>query len=110
MFANPDFPAPRTPLNALVNPDGRSASDALRGVIGFFKTPGLRDLGQSGPYLHTGRKRELEEVLEFYVSSANRQRQGRLRNGSKEIGGIFLSDGDIDPLAAFLRSLNEDYN
>ena len=23
---------------------------------------------------------------------------------------IYLSDGDIDPLAAFLRSLNEDYN
>ena len=59
-----------------MNPDGRSASDALRGVIGFFKTPGLRDLGQSGPYLHTGKKRELEEVLEFYVSSANRPAPG----------------------------------
>jgi cytochrome c peroxidase len=110
VFANPDFPAPQDTLNALMNPDGRSASDALRGVIGFFKTPGLRDLGQSGPYLHTGKKRELEEVLEFYISSANQQRQGRLRNGSEEIGGIFLSDGDIDPVAAFLRSLNEDYN
>ena len=25
-------------------------------------------------------------------------------------GGIFLSGGDVDPLAAFLRSLNEDDN
>jgi cytochrome c peroxidase len=110
VFANPDFPAPQQTLNVLMNPDGRSASDALRGVIGYFKTPGLRDLGQSGPYLHTGKKREIEEVLEFYVSSSNRQRQGRLRNGSPELAGMFLSDGDIDPVAAFLRSLNEDYN
>lgn len=93
-----------------MNPEGRSPADALRGVIGYFKTPGLRDLGQSAPYLHTGKKRELEEVLDLYVSSSNRQRQGRLRNASPELEGMFLSEGDIDPLAAFLRSLNEDYN
>ena len=44
------------------------------------------------------------------ASSSNKRRQGRLRNGSEEIGGIFLSDGDVDPLTAFVRSLNEDDN
>ena len=33
----------------------------------------------------------------------------QLRNGARELRGIALTVGDIMPLAAFLRSLNEDY-
>jgi cytochrome c peroxidase len=109
VFANPDFPAPQEGLNALLNAEGRSPAEALRRTIAYFKTPGLRDLGQSGPYLHTGRKREIEEVLELYMASSVRQRAGRLRNGSPELAGIFLREADIAPLAAFLRALDEDY-
>jgi cytochrome c peroxidase len=109
VFANPDFPAPQEGLDALLNADGRSPAEALRGTIAYFKTPGLRDLGQSGPYLHTGRKREIEEVLELYLASSDRQRARRLRNGSPELSGIFLREADVAPLAAFLRALDEDY-
>jgi cytochrome c peroxidase len=109
VFANPDFPAPQDGLNAVLNSDGRSPAEALRRTIARFKTPGLRDLGQSGPYLHTGRKRGIEEVLELYVAASGRQRAGRLRNGAPELSGIFLREADIEPIAAFLRSLNEDY-
>jgi len=111
VFANPDFPIPQAAIRTLIDPDGTLTDDAaLRRAIGAFKTPGLRDLGQSGPYLHTGRKREIEEVLEFYVDAARRARQGRLRNAAPQLSGMFLSDGDLEPLAAFLRALNEDYN
>jgi len=37
-------------------------------------------------------------------------RAGKLRNGAAEISGIHLAPTDIVPLAAFLRSLNEDYH
>jgi hypothetical protein len=110
VFANPDLPNPQAALQALINPDGVSEDSALLRAIGAFKTPGLRDLGQSGPYLHTGRKREIEEVLEFYRDSARRARDGRLRHAAPELSGIFIADGDLEPLAAFLRALNEDYN
>lgn len=110
VFANPDFPEPQAALNTLLNPEGKPAGEVLRRTIGLFKTPGLRDLGQSGPYLHTGRKREIEDVLDFYVSSSLKARAGALRNGAPPLAGIFLNEGDLDPLAAFLRSLNEDYN
>jgi cytochrome c peroxidase len=109
VFGNPDFPAPQQALDTVLNPDGRSPAEAIRRTIAYFKTPGLRDLGQSGPYLHTGRKREIQEVLELYVAASGRQRAGRLRNGSPELAGIFLREADVEPLAAFLRSLNEDY-
>ena len=110
VFANPDMPAPQAALNSLLNPDGRSTADALRGLVGYFKTPTLRDLGQSGPYLHTGRKRTLEEVIELYDDNSDAARDGRLRNGSPEMADIFLVEADHEPLAAFLRSLNEDYH
>jgi cytochrome c peroxidase len=110
VFANPDFPGPQAALNALLNPEGDPEDAVLRRTVGLFKTPGLRDLSQSGPYLHPGRMREIEEVVEFYISSATKARAGSLRNGSPALEGIFLGEGDIDPLAAFLRALNEDYN
>jgi hypothetical protein len=66
--------------------------------------------GLEGWNLHPGRKREIEEVLEFYISSATKARAGSLRNGSPALEGIFLGEDDVDPLAAFLRALNEDDN
>jgi cytochrome c peroxidase len=75
----------------------------------LFKTPSLRGLAFSGPYLHTGRKDTLESVLRFYIRMCSLARAGKLRNSSPELSGIFLTDEDIAPLVAFLRSLNEDY-
>ncbi len=33
---------------------------------GRFKTPTLREITYTGPYMHDGRFRTLEEVIEFY--------------------------------------------
>jgi len=78
-------------------------------TVALFKTPSLRGLAFSGPYLHTGRKDTLEEVIEFYIRMSKLARAGKLRNADRQLSGIFLSAEDIAPLAAFLRSLNEDY-
>jgi hypothetical protein len=37
------------------------------------------------------------------------QSAGKLRNGDPAIGGISIDDTDAAALAAFLRSLNEDF-
>jgi hypothetical protein len=47
--------------------------------------------------------------VEFYREVSDLQRAGRLRNGDEELGNIRLADQDVGPLAAFLKSLNEDY-
>jgi cytochrome c peroxidase len=88
----------------------RAGADALLAhAVGVFKTPGLRDLGHSGPYNHTGAADTLEEVVEFYITSAALAEDGRLRNAPPEFAQMKLGGGDVARLGAFLRSLNEDY-
>jgi len=88
----------------------RAGADALlAGAIGLFKTPGLRDLGHSGPYNHTGRIDTLEGVIDFYFAAAKLAENGRLRNPPPQFARMKLSGGDIARLAAFMRALNEDY-
>jgi hypothetical protein len=88
---------------------GPPADVALPYMIGLFKTPNLRDLGSSDPYLHTGRKNTIEDVIGFYQTFSGFARAGLVRNGAAQLSGISLDNASVAPLAAFLRSLNEDY-
>ena len=81
----------------------------LDAALALFKTPSLRDPSHSGPYLHTGQKDELEDVLHFYRDAAGLARRGVLRNGARELATIRMSDADAAAVVAFLRSLNEDF-
>jgi hypothetical protein len=78
-------------------------------TIALFKTPTIRDLGHSAPYLHTGRMDDLTSVIRFYQKFSKMARHGDVRNADPEMMEIFLNEPAIAPLAAFLRSLNEDY-
>ena len=114
VYGNPDLPEPQRVLERLLNPGEGGAKkfsrdDVLARTIGRFKTTTLRDLGQSGPYLHTGRFRTLAEVLRFYDRVTDLAREGKLRNAPEEFAGVKLSADDLLALEAFLRALNEDY-
>jgi cytochrome c peroxidase len=85
-------------------PDARLAA-----AVGLFKTPGLRDLGHSAPYLHTGGFDTIEDVVRFYMRTTALARAGLLRNGAPELTRMEIGEADVAPLAAFLRSLDEDY-
>jgi cytochrome c peroxidase len=78
-------------------------------TIALFKTPTVRDLAHSGPYMHTGRMDSFEDVIQFYREFSKKARQGKVRNADPEMREIQLDESAIIPLAAFLRSLNEDY-
>ena len=86
-----------------------SPDEVLGRALARFKTPGLRDLGHSGPYLHTGRANTLEGVLGLYAEFSGQARAGTMRNPAPELEGMALVGADITALAAFLRALNEDY-
>ena len=77
--------------------------------IARFKTPGLRDLGHSAPYMHNGQFDTLNDAVGFYLGTSSRVRFGTLRNGINAVRGIALLSADITPLVAFLKSLNENY-
>ncbi|MGA2992120.1 MAG: hypothetical protein ABSD88_16710 [Candidatus Korobacteraceae bacterium] len=111
IYANDDFPEPQRPMQALMCAPGSSCApkQILPRTIALFKTPTVRDLGQSDPYLHSGQAKTIEDVLIFYQRVSALARLGKLRNGDPAIAGISLDDLDVVYLAAFLRSLNEDY-
>jgi hypothetical protein len=85
-------------------------AEVLPITLARFKTPTLRDLGQSDPYLHTGRMDSIEAVIRFYEIFSNKARFGQVRNADPELHNISLDNSSIAPLAAFLRSLDEDYH
>jgi hypothetical protein len=84
-------------------------ASALPYTIGLFKTPTVRDLSSSEPYLHTGRMDTIENVINFYENFSALARAGLVRNGDARLSGISIDTNAVVPLAAFLRSLNEDY-
>jgi cytochrome c peroxidase len=116
VWANPDMPKPQAALRRTLCDLGRptpkdcTPAAVLPLTIAHFKTPSIRDLGQSFPYLHSGSKDTIEDVIRFYLATSELARQGKLRNGSPEVAAIRLATGDVAPLAAFLRALNEDYH
>ncbi len=69
--------------------------------LGKFRTPGLRLLTKSAPYMHDGSLGTLEEVVQFYRGGgkANSHRSARLQS-------IRITDTDATALVAFLRALS----
>lgn len=68
---------------------------------GAFKTPTLRDIAASAPYMHDGSAKTLEEVIDLYD-------KGGIKNPqlSKEIKPLKLTSQEKADLVAFLKSLS----
>jgi len=65
-----------------------------------FKTPGLRDVALSPPYMHNGSKATLAEVIDYY------DRGGDTMDGGNELRPLHLSNQEKADLLAFLLSLS----
>jgi hypothetical protein len=113
VFANPDIPWPQAKIRAILCEDQQlclvTDTALLDQAIARFKTPGLRDLSHSAPFMHNGQFDTLEQIIDFYRDTSDLQRAALLRNGDQELVGIGLTGQDVAPLAAFLKALNEDY-
>ena len=72
-----------------------------------FKTPTLRNIDVSGPYMHDGRFQTLEEVIEHYNSGGHSS--STIDPLMKNVGeGLELSDEEKQALLAFLRTLTDE--
>ena len=79
---------------------GRAAFTGVATDRGRFRTPGLRDVALTAPYMHDGSQATLDEVLDFYDrgGGANPLLDDRLEP-------LHLSRGERNDLRAFLVSL-----
>jgi cytochrome c peroxidase len=70
---------------------------------GKFRTPSLRELAHTAPYMHNGRFATLEEVIAFYNAGA-----GVHENKSPMLKPLGLTEAEQTALVAFLKSLSGD--
>ncbi len=85
---------------------GRFAITGQWRDIGAFKTPGLRNVAATDPYMHDGSLETLDDVVEFY-NLGGRMDESEPINAFQS-GGIRplnLSDAQKDDLVEFLRAL-----
>ena len=87
---------------------GKFADDGLFAVThkesdrGLFKTPSLRNIAMTAPYMHDGSLKDLKQVIDYYIGAGNSN-----VNLDKQIHVLdFLSGQERDDLMAFLNSLN----
>jgi cytochrome c peroxidase len=67
---------------------------------GAFKTPSLRNVAQTAPYMHDGSQNTLREVVEWYVKGGHPN-----PHLSDKIKKFEASDQDIEDLVAFMNAL-----
>lgn len=73
---------------------------------GLFKTPSLRNVELSAPYMHDGRFATLRDVVEHYNSGGHSSATiDPLMKFPDE--GLGLSEQDIDDLVSFLKTLTD---
>lgn len=84
-------------INAEKPDIGRVAVSKLLGDRGAFKTPTLREIAKTAPYMHDGRFASLAEVIEFYVKGATPNPQL-----DEEIFSLKLTAAEKKALKTFL--------
>lgn len=81
------------------NPDlGRFGETKLEGDRGGFKTPTLREIARTAPYMHDGSLKTLEDVVAYYVKGGTPNPQL-----DEEIFPLKLTAEDQKDLVTFLK-------
>ena len=93
----PNFTDERLHNTGIAWRDGR-LQDTGAGA-GNFKTPTLREIARTAPYMHDGSLATLEDVVEYYDRGGNRN------PGNSEIRPLHLSPAEKQSIVAFLRCL-----
>lgn len=102
-FSDSDFHNLGVGMDAKKPDLGRSEITKDAKDAGGFKTPTLRNLRDTAPYMHDGSEKTLRAVVEFYNRGGvkNPHLDGRIRP-------LHLSKAQVDDLVAFLDALNGD--
>jgi cytochrome c peroxidase len=98
--ADPQRPAAEASAIVMPTDIGRFAVTGIPEDRGAFKTPTLRNVAQTAPYMHDGSFTTLEDVVEYYNQGgqANSGLDHRLRP-------LYLSAGQRTDLVSFLHAL-----
>jgi cytochrome c peroxidase len=79
----------------------RFVRDDAEALAGAFKPPSLRNVAETGPYMHAGQVATLIDVLRHYRAAP------QAAAGRSELEALDLTDVQLAQLEAFLRSLSD---
>jgi cytochrome c peroxidase len=126
VFSNFEYSNIGTPANAAnpfltldssLNTDGAAFVDLGLGSAlneaaqnGKFRTPTLRNVNNTAPYMHNGVFNTLTEVVNFYnrrdIDGITPEVNQNVDNGGN-IGNLNLTDGEVQDLVAFMQALSD---
>jgi cytochrome c peroxidase len=86
---------------------GRGEFTGRETDYGKFIVPSLRNLAFTAPYMHDGRFKTLEEVIEFYISGVKAGVNTDSKMGFAYAGGVNLSSEEKRKVIAFLLTLSD---
>ena len=75
--------------------------------IGKYKTPTLRNIEFSAPYMHDGRFATLEEVIDHYSSGLKQSTTVDPLMKKLHLGGLQLTNQEKEDLISFLKTLSD---
>lgn len=75
---------------------------------GRFAVPSLRNVAVTAPYMHDGRFKTLEEVVEHYSTGVKNSPTLDPNIAKHPPGGVPLSEADKKALVAFMKTLTDD--
>lgn len=94
--------------------DAHACKDIGRGKItgavkdyGHFRIPSLRNIALTAPYMHDGRFKTLEEVLDFYSEGVKMNATIDSKIGSASHGGVHLTPEEKSKVIVFLHTLTD---
>jgi cytochrome c peroxidase len=88
---------------------GLGARTGIAWHQGRFKTPSIRNVAVTAPYMHDGRFATLEEVVEFYATGVHTDHPTLDVHMQPWVKGeVRLSPQDKADLVAFMRTLTDD--
>ena len=87
---------------------GRYQVTKRAGDEGKFSVPSLRNIAVTAPYMHDGRYRTLDEVVEHYCTGIKRSPTLDPNLAKHPDGGVPLGATDKKALVAFLKTLTDE--
>ena len=102
-----DYQAKHNGLDLVSKDSGRATVTGSAADAGKFKTPSLRNVALTAPYMHDGRFKTLEEVVAHYDHGVARAANLDPNLAKHPPEGLSLTDADKAALVAFLRTLTD---
>ncbi len=100
---------PRVPSRPReLDPDsGRARIDHLPNHVRAFKTPTLRNIALTAPYMHNGAFKSLDEVLDFYDHGGALGAGAKIDDQTLAPDSLHLTSSEKRAIVAFLKTLTD---